>query len=74
MRLLPLLMAITTLAAGTESAHPKRKRLPDYLAFLDPKNQPYSYIKNGGGGMDHNSRVNLIGRRSARMRRVKMVH
>jgi len=72
MKLLPLIMAITTI--GAEPPQPKRKRLPDYLAFLDPKNQPCFYMKNGNGGMDHNSRVNQIGRRSARMRRVKMVH
>lgn len=72
MKLLPLIMAITTL--GAEPAHPKRKRLPDYLAFLDPKNQPYSYIRNGSQGIDHNTRASQIGRLSARMRRVKMVH
>ena len=70
----PFIAAIIAAATPPDYDKPKRKGFTGDLAFLNPMNQPFTYMHQGYKGCDAHSRINQFSRRTASMRRTKIVH
>lgn len=74
MKLSSIIQTIRQVMQMADATPPPNKKRRSNYPFLDPANQVFTFSRTSKGTPDHNSRTQFLGKRSAAMRRVKIVH